>query len=385
MNVCILGTARSGTTAAYSLLQDIMEDNFNTVNYYYEPFLWDIDTFNDRYENVKSHFDRINSISTEGIFNHTRLPLFIENSEKFIKNEYVNSWFKHKDKGSNLIKTIRSNGRVSLIHKIDPDCRFIVTLRNPLDTVNSLNNKFSFFGGEFHRDDFERFAREINNLFGAGITTDETVSYLEKQLLYWRYMNRYMLQAFDKLGIRPLFICQEELGSKPAEQVSAVCNFLGLPFDERYIATASERKSEVTRQFNISEKELNLVRPYLDQYFELLGKYSIPYSFNRELILDRYNLSVTPVIKEPVNYGKSPLFLMGKLSKLTNTTEILSRELDDLKRKNKSLMESATDLSKRIDDLKEENEILSEELQQAEDLKNNFFCRFINIFRKEKK
>ena len=78
MKVCILGVARSGTTALYTLVQEIMIDNFSDkVDFVYEPFLWEKSCFNDRFEKVSRNFDFMDSISSEGILNHLTLPMLI--------------------------------------------------------------------------------------------------------------------------------------------------------------------------------------------------------------------------------------------------------------------------------------------------------------------
>ncbi len=81
MIINILGVGRSGTSAIYSIIQQIMEDQLKgTINSIYEPFLREQSLcggdVNDL--SIRSNFKYIDSLSLEGMYNHSILPMLIE-------------------------------------------------------------------------------------------------------------------------------------------------------------------------------------------------------------------------------------------------------------------------------------------------------------------
>jgi hypothetical protein len=316
MNICVIGTARSGTTAIYTLIQKLLLDNYSPVKFYYEPLLWEPDTFDDLYENVNHSFEFVNNISATGIYHHLKLPLFVENTEKYIHNEYLSDIFSKQDGVVKLSKFIRGNGRIKVLYDIDPECKFIFIIRNPLDVVNSVAANFSFFGGEFHRDDYPRFVKGVNRIFNAGINLSDPVSFLEKQLLFWKYMNQFALEAMNGFANKTLILAQEEVSLNTAAQVKRICEYLGVPFLDKYTDTAKERKSEVTKVFKCSKRELDHIMPYLKEYFIWLNNFRIGHSFSEKNILGKYELAPADVFSQDELYGASPLVLLKKIKEL---------------------------------------------------------------------
>jgi|GEM_PF-2213898 len=356
MNICIIGTARSGTTAIYTLLQKILVDNFPEVNFYYEPFLWDINVLSGLYEEVNKNFNLTNSLSYEGIYNHLKLPLFIKEPFGNLKNEYLFGILHQEENTVKLSKFIRANGRVRLLAKIDPDCKFIFIIRNPLDVINSLNKKFSFFGGEFYRDDYPRFIHEINQIYNISINPDEALTYQEKLLLFWKYMNLFALESFKGIKNESLLLCQEELSADPAGILESICHFLRIPRHEKYLAYAVERKSEVTSEFIISKKELDTALPYLNAYFNTLKEFNIQYRISHNDIVKKYTISAQDIIKPNTHYGKNALSISRTASKvsmdltlsktenakLNNEILLLKQRLSTLLSQHKGLMDDIT-------------------------------------------
>lgn len=356
MNICIIGTARSGTTAIYTLLQKIVVDNFPKVKFYYEPFLWDINELSGLYEEVNEKFNLTSSLSHEGIYNHLKLPLFIEEPTEYLKNEYLSGILHQEENTVKLAKFIRANGRVWLMAKIDPDCKFIFITRNPLDVINSLKDKFSFFGGEFYREDYTRFIHDINKIYNADINLDETLSYQEKLLLYWKYMNLFALESLKSIKNDSLLLCQEELSADPAGILKSICHFLQIPLDDKYLAYAVERKSEVTSEFIISKKELDKVFPFLDAYFNMLKEFNIQHRTGIEDIVKKYVISAKDIIIPNSHYGKNALTLakiasdMSKdltlsrteIVKLSDEILLLKQQLSTLLSQQKGLMDEIT-------------------------------------------
>lgn len=376
MNICVFGTARSGTTAMYALLQKIILDNFGKAEYYYEPFLWDHATFNGPYESVNHQFRNVDSISQEGICQHQGLPLFIEDPQPYTSNEYLAGIFK-KDPHPHLIKFIRANGRIKLIHAMDPGCKIIVMLRNPLDVCNSLKDKFSFFGGEFHRDDYPRFWKELRAHFHLS-EEKEPLSDLQKNLLYWKYMNTFILDSAGQIEPSPLLVTQEELERDPAGQVKKICTFLGIQHKKEYEDYARERKSAITREFSFSQADFDEVGIYLDEYFKLLNHHSIDHRFTRKDITEKYTIHNKQDLQTYPYYGLNPLILITELKSLKKDRDRLQLEADLLRKDMDHLFEHKTELKKTKIELDKNKNTLSE-------IKKNPVYRLFKFFFEGKK
>jgi Sulfotransferase family len=292
MKVCILGIGRSGTTALYSLMQNIMESKFGEeIEYIYEPFLWNKEVFNGRLEPLRNKFRYMDSLSIEGMLHHQKLPMLIDGPVPYADNDYLNRLLSPDRPQKNLlIKLIRANGRYLLINRICPDCKNIFVMRNPIDVVNSVITKFSFYGGEFHKDDFPRFIREVNSYYQKGYSPEDFKHQVEKELFYWEYMNRFALNSFEKSERRPLIICHEEYIKKSDAFVDKICRFIGIEMDEHYIALSKKKIGRITKTFQISENELSMFMPYLIMYMDLLDKHQIEYDFQINDILSKYDI-----------------------------------------------------------------------------------------------
>ena len=241
MKVCILGIARSGTTALYSLLQEIMLENHKSVDFVYEPFLWDKNIFNKKYEEACKAFKYLNSISLEGIYQHQTLPLFINKPDQFQSNKYLRNIFRSQPpQQPKLIKFTRANGRLLLLHKICPDCKFVFIIRNPLDSANSVLTKFSYYGGEFHHDDYPRFINEINSIYGLDYSAETFQTQIEKELMYWYYMNRFAIEILRKSTSNFLILTHEYYRMNREDAIRKICAFLNYDFKYHYFLKAEQ-------------------------------------------------------------------------------------------------------------------------------------------------
>lgn len=298
MKVCVFGVGRSGTTAVYSMLQQVMLDNFsNKVDFVYEPFLWDRQSFNDVQTNVFKNFLYQNSVSAEGIYNHLKLPLFIDDPQKYKDNTYLKSLFSlSNDNQGLLIKMIRACGRFKLFQMIDPSCKFIFILRNPIDVINSVISRFSFYGGEFHKDDFSRFLREVNNIFGQDFKENDNIQEVEKQVLYWYYMNLFALRSFDNASSKPLIICYEDFINKIDKYNKIITNYLGFQPKDEYTSFTSQKHMHETNKILLNREEVEILKPYLHKYLEMLKPLGV--SIREDSVLKRYtNLPETSMQK----------------------------------------------------------------------------------------
>jgi len=326
MKVCIIGTGRSGTKAIYSLLQELMFEHHEHVDSIYEPFLWDKNIFNGKFQEVKHAFGSMDSISVDGIYQHQKLPLFIDDPLPFIHNEYLDDLFQPKNKNANiLLKFIRANGRIHLLHAICPDVRFVFIIRNPLDSVNSIMERFSYFGGEFHHDDFPRFIAGINRRYALNFSQAETQIPMERELLFWYYMNRFALESFSRNNIPVLKISYENYIERPHNTINRICSFLQYDFKNDYLAKASEKIGDITRTREISEAEFGMVLPYLTKYDELLQEFDMGNSVDKEALCGKYLVNPNLPVRKRRFYGYTPVKI--------------SRELEAVMARNAELMQ----------------------------------------------
>ena len=332
MIASILGVGRSGTTAVYSLLQEIFIDCFGkNVDFIYEPFLWDYKVFNKRYDETVKYFANLNCLSSEAIFNHCALPLFIENPAKFKENRFLNRLFENKAENI-LLKFIRANGRFRLLNEICPPCKFIFIIRNPLDVINSVITRFSLLGADFHKDDWNRFCLEVNTLYGKGtIDGDKIDTRLEKEVLYWYYMNKFALESFQPANNKPLLICYEDYVNRGEYWVDKICDHLDIPKKDMYYEYTKKISGTQTKINHLSGPEIELLGGYLDKYRELLESAGIAAPDNADYLLLKYRENPRKGNRKDIITGKSPNMLNAHIQKLEQELEKRTAEIASLR------------------------------------------------------
>jgi hypothetical protein len=273
----IFGVGKSGTTAIYSSLQSIMLDQLEEkIGFFYEPFLRDSDYIGGPYEESIKKFRYIDSLSAEGIFNHTSIPLLyssaIAENSPFLDKIYGAS---NHSNGHSLVKYIRANGRYRLISNAVPDAKSIFIIRNPVDVANSIKGRFSFYGGEFHKDDEARFIEEVNQHFDKSYTKSSFRNHLHTQLFYWYYMNRFALESFQGVDSPPLVICYEYFFSSLATQLPKLLSHTNLDYKSKYLELFSAPSGPVSSVKALTKNEADICRDYQDRYLQLLTEHQI--------------------------------------------------------------------------------------------------------------
>ncbi|MCX6579490.1 MAG: DUF115 domain-containing protein [Candidatus Aminicenantes bacterium] len=350
MRVCILGVGRSGTTALYSLLQEILIDRIgkNNIDFVYEPFLWDMQAFNGRYNDVVARFDSMNSLSVEAMYHHQNLPMFIENPAAFKENPYLDKIF-HKTSETTLIKFIRANGRFRLLSEICPPGKFIFIIRNPLDVINSVVVRFSLLGSDFHKDDWDRFSREVNSLYGQETIVGEKIkSQVEKEVLYWYYMNRFALESFEQTGNKPLIIYYEDYVSRREFWVDRICDFIDVQRKDIYYQHSQKIAGSRTLKNNLSKTEFDMLAGYMDKYKALLTVAGITYPDDLDKITAKYKTTAAETNRKGLIVGKTPNAMNVYIQKLEG---IMMKKEDDLVGFNKKAILLEKELGKREDEI----------------------------------
>jgi hypothetical protein len=396
MKVCILGTARSGTTALYTLLQEIMWDQFGAeVDCVYEPFLWEKKCFNGRYEHVQANFNFTDSISSEGIYNHCLLPFFISNPQPYLSNSYLRHLFQPEEKDKHLLlKEIRFCGRYLLLRDLLPEMRFIFILRSPADSVHSLTNNFSFFGGEFHRDDYPRFLQELNQVYNQPLALLDQTDWIEKELFFWFHMNQYALESFRKRPHPPLLLCYEECVRDRVKTIQKICAYLGLSFQSAYLERYQQKVGSITREFKISSSQMTCFQQYIPKYLNLLNENGISHGLDATQLLEKYEVSKDSAHStDRTLYGLNPLVLIKRCSEnqavlacQSKFIQELNAELKGLKIKNSLEEERSRQLDAALINLQgqylHEQEVRQNLQSELEKVQAHLFFRIVRKGRK---
>ena len=383
MKICILGVGKSGTTVLYSILQEIFSDLYvENVSFIYEPFLWGELTWNKRLREIGPRLSEMSSFSIEGMYQHQELPLFITDPGKYNDNRYLKQIFNTSDKNSHvLLKFIRACGRFPLLRQICPRCIFIFIIRNPLDVINSVLNRFSFFGGDYHKDDFSKFVREVNDIFKANINPGDTTNRVRKEVAYWYYMNRFILEQFSLLPDPPFIICYEDFADKK-NILEKMCKYLNVEYNEKYYEISQKRVGPVSRYINLSLEDFEILKKYLQDYPNLLKEFNISNSFCLQHILSKYENKLLETREEDPFYRKVPVFIKDRLmesikqkdEKIRQQDEIIREKEQDIQKKiannlkkqriieqkDGTLREKEQDIQRRIANNKEKQQVIEQ-------------------------
>lgn len=289
MKIAVIGLGRSGTKAIYSVIQEMLiARDSSGSEFVYEPFLWDRTTFEKRFSDIKNHFGKSGTKSQEGIMNHLSLPLFIRNPEEWVMNSFVKGLLTPFQPQHNLLlKFIRANGRIRLLHRICPEMKFIFVIRNPLDTIHSVLQRFSYFGSEFHEDDYPRFKRELLEVYGVNIG-ESAQSPAARQVLFWYYMNRFALETFRDEKIDVIHVCLESYADNPTSYFKQFYKMLGSSGGIVPESYAKEKIGAITTRHAFAAHDYEAVLPFLEQYPAMLSEFNISNSVDLKLITGKY-------------------------------------------------------------------------------------------------
>ena len=293
MNVNIFGVGKSGTSILYVLLQHMLKEQLRgTLKSYYEPLLRDQLEMGSDYLASKPRMQSVDSLSNDGISTHLKLPMLIGEPRRFKDNEYLKGIYRERSdsiftgvrrlfnaseqqKPHRLVKYIRASGRYLLIDSISRPAKSVFILRNPYSTANSIKNRFSFYGEEFHRSDRNRFVKEVNERYGLEHDPDSFENEIDAQLFYWFYSNKFALESFNYAKSRPLVVQYEAFSRSPDSHILRLCEFLGLDFKSAYIELAAKPVGPLTEQQKLDVSELKTVEKYMENFGRLLAEHGL--------------------------------------------------------------------------------------------------------------
>ena len=309
MQVAIFGIGRSGTTSLYKLIQDWMTSVFGTdVDFVYEPFLWDRETFNKPYNDIHGNdWGELSSVSYAGVYHHLDIPLFIDEPSTIDDSHlrFIESLVTPSHGRSNvLMKAIRANGRYQLFSSTAPAMKSLFIIRNPIDVVNSAAGIFSFFGDDYHKSDEGRFFEQLATLYPADYQMLKPRSQVEKEACYWYFMNRYFLeQNHDSRAV--YMICHEDFVVNRERVVHGIADHLGIAASDKVVSNSTKKVGPSVRKVNLSEHDFAALMPYMDHYTALLEQYFPQVSYDPQQTLAKYSGNFSAVADPDPFRGKT--------------------------------------------------------------------------------
>jgi len=149
------------------------------------------------------------------------------------------------------IKELRLTGKIPVLVKAFPAAHFIIIIRHPCATVQSILNLFEHGGlGELRRD-LETYLEkiEVQSVFAPYrnlITRYHKGSLAHKVALYWRISYETMFRQLEKHQLVQ-FLVYEELASNPLKKTKELFDFLGVPLHsnvKHYIDYSSNKPTK---------------------------------------------------------------------------------------------------------------------------------------------
>ncbi len=314
----IAAVGRSGTTIMHRLLLEIYADRFGQAfDTLYEPFVWDSDVIG-RYPMDKAReeqFGRQDALSQEGLYLHTKLPLFTNGDQLGDAAQITHRHLKAAPSRPLLAKFIRANGRLGLLDKLYPKARFLVCLRNPFDVVNSVLTKFSFFGAEFHKNDYPRFAADVARTFGVTLPPEAALTPAYKAALWCHFMNAAAFQhAAGKDNYR--VIVYEDFAAHRAAYARIICDHIGVPYKPAYETVTARSVGRVSKVAPVlGAFDVAQIMPLLDSYMALAAASPRVGEIDRNRILSRYANLPGRTAYVARGFGWSPVKLEGEVVK----------------------------------------------------------------------
>ncbi len=287
----ISAVGRSGTTIIHKLLLDIYVDCYGKdFDCLYEPFVWDSAYIGHypRDASRESQFGNKDALSEEGLFHHTKLPLFTDPQRPVGDFAGLDEYLKADSSRPLLAKFIRANGRLDYLEQLYPDARFILTLRNPFDVVNSVITKFSFFGSEFHKNDYPRFAQDVLRLFGVQLPAERELPAAYRAALWCHFMN---LAALHHAKGKPNYkiIVYEDWQSNRAAYTKAICEHIGTPYKPAYDSATDAPVGRVTKGAPaLSDNEVAAIMPLFEEYIAMIAPLPKFSAVDKDRIIRKY-------------------------------------------------------------------------------------------------
>lgn len=207
---------------------------------------------------------------------------------------------KHLAIGEASTNYLVSEVAVSNILSFNPDAKFIVMIRNPIDMANSMHSELYFNGLENIKDFQTAWNLQEQRKLGFSIPT---LCYVPKVLQYRNLclLGDQLERLFSNVSRqRILIIINDDMKKNPKEVYENVLAFLNVPSDERnYFPVLNQNKQASTRWIivllkiiEITKEKLLGARPLRTGLLSKLAKLNtinkqrspLPVEFRQELI-----------------------------------------------------------------------------------------------------
>jgi len=310
----VAAVGRSGTTIIHKLLLDIYADCYgNDFECLYEPFVWDSSHIGHYPRDTarEARFGSQDALSQEGLFHHTTLPLFAGENEDGPPG--LPAYLKAGTARPLLAKFIRANGRLGYLDRLYPDGRFIITLRNPFDVVNSVITKFSFFGAEFHKNDYPRFKQDVLRLYGVDLPAERELPAAYKAALWCHFMNLAAVRhAIGKPNYK--IIVYEDFHANREAYTRLICEHIGAAYKPAYDTATAANVGKVTKgALALSDVEVEAITPLFEQYMAMITEIPKLSAVDKDRILQKYRAAKPPTSRHERGLGWSPVKLESEL------------------------------------------------------------------------
>ncbi len=332
IDVFVFGVGRSGTTMAYVLIQEILRDACDgDVLWSYEPFIWNVEVFDDLYESTKSLFGRTSSLNIEGIYRHLNMPMFVEKVRSTDHRDHA--FFRRfsllrPGGGSHVAKLIRANGRMAVFRDLNPAAKFVLMVRNPVDNVNSVKHKFSYYGDDFYPSDFQRFCDEV----GDGLVlSPDTATWAEKQAEYSFQMSRAALD-FARGDSQSLVFEYDRFVRNQRESVAKLCGHLDIEFRDAYVGQLASPVGSMTPRIALSEVEYQSIAHYEDRYQELCDRYGLDRQVDSADVHRHYRGNCGAECLDPRYEGLTANRLRNVIREKDEAIKLLRQQVADLQK-----------------------------------------------------
>lgn len=285
--VIIAGVGRSGTTAAFELLDGWLANLGRGAARIYEPYVWDSERLF-RKGRLNPDGFTTQAFSARGVLTHLETPLFLTESDP--AHDVFAAGLIPGYAPDGVIKMIRACGRLEAYSRLYPDAKIVGIVRNPHDSVNSAHLHFSLLGDEFHRSDKLRLGEAIAARFGDAVELPASPDEKEHvwAAYWWLYMNRALAEHYAARPDRVMLLPYELLLENEAVARDRLADFLGLDAAAAPTVTQGRKRTGVTSKANrvLSEEETDFLESFQSWYEEfLLGPAQV-----EALVSDRYRL-----------------------------------------------------------------------------------------------
>lgn len=285
--VIIAGVGRSGTTAAFELLDGWLNRLARGPARIYEPYVWDSDRL---FRKGKLNPDGFTTqaFSARGLLTHLETPLFLTESDS--AHDAFAAGLIPGEAPDGVIKMIRACGRLEAYSRLYPQAKIVGIVRNPFDSVNSAHLHFSLLGDEFHRSDKLRLGEAIAARFGDRPALPASPDEKEHvwAAYWWLYMNRALAEHYAAHPDRVMLLPYELLLENESVARDRVAGFLDLDPAAAPSVTHGRKRTGVTSKANrvLTEEETGFLESFQAWYEEFL----LEPAQVKGLVSDRYRL-----------------------------------------------------------------------------------------------